>query len=262
MSEIKEFFFTTREAQIIFGRSDENLRLLEKRLSVSLIGRGNVLKIKGESEQVARAASVLTRMKQLLAHREKLQESDLDQLLSGLTAEVEKDHGPSGKSAEGVVEVFSRRDTVQAQSPKQKSYVEAIRQYDLIVGIGPAGTGKTYLAVACAIEAVKKRRFQRIVLTRPALEAGERLGFLPGDLEEKIKPYLQPIYDALFDLMKYEELKRWTERRIIEIIPLAYMRGRTLREAFIILDEAQNTTTGQLQMFLTRLGPQSRAVIT
>ncbi|MCM8825278.1 MAG: PhoH family protein, partial [Candidatus Omnitrophica bacterium] len=129
-------------------------------------------------------------------------------------------------------------------------------------GIGPAGTGKTYLAVALAIESLRSGLFSRVILTRPALEAGERLGFLPGDLEEKIKPYLQPIYDALFDLLKYEELKRWSERKIIEIIPLAYMRGRTLNDAFIILDEAQNTTGEQMKMFLTRLGSDSKAVVT
>jgi len=261
MPETRDVFFTTREAQIIFGRSDDYLRLLESKLSVSILGRGNQLKIRGETDSVARAVYVLEQMKKFLSGHGVMEEADVLQILAQsenqfAAAQIQEKVSP------GVVEIFSRRPTVEAQSPKQRLYVEAMRKYDLVVSIGPAGTGKTYLAVACAIEALKRRWFQKIVLTRPALEAGERLGFLPGDLEEKIKPYLQPIYDALFDLLKYEELKRWTERRLIEIIPLAYMRGRTLREAFIILDEAQNTTAGQLQMFLTRLGPQSRAVIT
>ncbi|MCM8769285.1 MAG: PhoH family protein [Candidatus Omnitrophica bacterium] len=262
MSETREFYFTTREAQIIFGRSDENLRYLERRLSVNLLGRGNQLKIRGEPEKVDQTCKVLSKLKELVAHQEELDQLKLAHILAQTEMKAEIHRQIPEKLLPGQIQVYSRRTMVVSQSPKQKAYVQAIRNYDLTVAIGPAGTGKTYLAVACAIEAVKQGSYQKIVLTRPALEAGERLGFLPGDLEEKIKPYLQPIYDALYDLMKYEELKRWTERRIIEIIPLAYMRGRTLREAFVILDEAQNTTAGQLQMFLTRLGPQSRAVIT
>ncbi|MCM8806161.1 MAG: PhoH family protein [Candidatus Omnitrophica bacterium] len=264
MSSLKEIVLTNQEAQIIFGKHDENLRLLEDLLGVEIFARGNVIKLRGEHLQVEKAQKVIENLRHRVHRLKYLSPEDI---FDAMPEDVEKEPTEQ-KPAEKITDspdaiiVRSKRDVIYPRSLHQRSYIRAIRKYSLTVGIGPAGTGKTYLAVALAIESLRNGLFNRVVLTRPALEAGERLGFLPGDLEEKIKPYLQPIYDALFDIMKYEELKRWSERKIIEIIPLAYMRGRTLNDAFIILDEAQNTTGEQMKMFLTRLGANSKAVIT
>ena len=254
-----EITFPNNEAQIIFGRQDENLRFIETLTGVEFFGRGNQLKLKGEKENIEKALFLLEKLKNYALSHKKIEKDDILRLSQHGKKEQQEYEGEGEK---GKIIVGSKKNVIYTKSSKQKNYVEAIRKYDLTVGIGPAGTGKTYLAVASGIELLKQGNYQRIILTRPAIEAGERLGFLPGDLEEKIKPYLQPIYDALFDIMKYEELRRWTEKKIIEIVPLAYMRGRTLSEAFIILDEAQNTTFEQMKMFLTRLGLNSKAVIT
>jgi len=258
MSTIKELFLTNDEAQIIFGSRNSNISCIEHLLNVQMYTRGNLLKIKGEDKPVEETLKLMEELKRHVKAKKGLTKSEILKM-------AEKFQGEGGKlprEEEDVVFVDSRRTFVQPMSSKQKEYIKAVRNYDLTMGIGPAGTGKTYLAVACGIELIKRGAFQRIILARPALEAGERLGFLPGDLEEKIKPYLQPIYDALYDIMRYDELKKWTERRILEVVPLAYMRGRTLSDAFIILDEAQNTTFEQMKMFLTRLGINSKAVIT
>jgi len=264
MSEIKEISFTNEQAQIIFGQMDENLHFMEDSLSVEIIGRGNTVKIKGEKEKVEKAVEVFEKIKKYLKDKKSIEKSEILKLINKGEAVEEKAKEEGEKEAENNLNVYvnSRKKVIAPKSGNQKEYIKSIKEYDIVVGIGPAGTGKTYLAVACGIEAIKLGKYQRLVLTRPALEAGEKLGFLPGDLEEKIKPYLQPIYDALYDIMKYDELKRWTERKIIEIVPLAYMRGRTLSNSFIILDEAQNTTFEQMKMFLTRLGINSKAVIT
>jgi len=261
MVPLRELSLTNQEAQLIFGSHDQHLRLLEDFLGIEIFARGNLVKLKGDAKKLDRAEAAFEALKKK-AHRLKYltPEDVLDALPPA--AEQDRDEKLAAQFQGDAIRVRSKRETVLPRSPHQRAYVRAIRTYPMTVGIGPAGTGKTYLAVALAIEALKEGQFDRVVLTRPALEAGERLGFLPGDLEEKIKPYLQPIYDALFDILKYEELRRWSERKIIEIVPLAYMRGRTLSSAFIILDEAQNTTGEQMKMFLTRLGRNSKAVIT
>ncbi|MCX7705695.1 MAG: PhoH family protein [bacterium] len=261
---MKEIALTNQEAQIIFGKHDEHLRLLEDLLGVEIFARGNIVKMRGEQARVERAHKVFENLREKVHRMKYLKPQDIFDAMPADENRViseEKQRQIKIEPRDAIV-IGSKREMVYPRSAHQRTYIRSIRKYPLTVGIGPAGTGKTYLAVALAIESLRNGIFNRVVLTRPALEAGERLGFLPGDLEEKIKPYLQPIYDALFDLLKYEELKRWSERKIIEIIPLAYMRGRTLNDAFIILDEAQNTTGEQMKMFLTRLGANSKAVVT
>ncbi|MCM8776885.1 MAG: PhoH family protein [Candidatus Omnitrophica bacterium] len=263
MSLLKEVYLTNEEAQIISGIRDSNLEYIEELLDVEIFARGNILKIKGVDRNVESTIELLEILKELVKHKKNITKSDILKVLEKPSEpQTEKTTLPESVDKSSAILVDSKRKTIIPRSPAQKRYIDAIRKYDLVMGIGPAGTGKTYLAVASGIEMVKQGKFQKIVLTRPALEAGERLGFLPGDLEEKIKPYLQPIYDSIYDIMRYEEIRRWTERRILEIIPLAYMRGRTLSNSFIILDEAQNTTLEQMKMFLTRLGINSKAVIT
>ncbi|MCS7180500.1 MAG: PhoH family protein [bacterium] len=254
----KQIEISNEEAQFLYGIRDENLEFIENLFGIEIFARGNILTLKGESEKIEKTIDLLY---EILKNKEKKKLLTKGDILLMLEHKKDKTEVKQEKK-ELNIWINSKKEVVIPKTPTQKKYVQAIRKYDLVVGIGPAGTGKTYLAVACGIEAIKKGYFQRIILTRPALEAGERLGFLPGDLEEKIKPYLQPIYDAIFDLLKYEELRRWQERKIIEIVPLAYMRGRTLSNAFIILDEAQNTSFAQMKMFLTRLGVDSKIVIT
>jgi phosphate starvation-inducible PhoH-like protein len=257
----KQIEISNEEAQFLYGIRDENLEFIENLFGIEIFARGNLLTFKGENEKVERVLELLHEILKNRTKKKYITKNDILMMVRNDKEEKEtKDEGVNEK--EGRILINSKKDFVIPKTSTQKRYVNAIRKYDLVVGIGPAGTGKTYLAVACGIEAIKKGQFQRLILTRPALEAGERLGFLPGDLEEKIKPYLQPIYDALFDLLRYEELRRWQERKIIEVVPLAYMRGRTLSNAFIILDEAQNTSFAQMKMFLTRLGIDSKIVIT
>jgi len=257
----RQIEISNEEAITLYGIKDENLEFIENLFGIEIFARGNLLTFKGESEKVEKALNLLY---EILKYKEKRNLITKEDILMLLQKEEKKEEKVINKEIDkkGSIFINSKKEFVIPKTPQQRKYVLAIRKYDLVIGIGPAGTGKTYLAVACGIEAIKTGKFQRLILTRPALEAGERLGFLPGDLEEKIKPYLQPIYDSLFDLLKYEELRRWQDRKIIEIVPLAYMRGRTLSNAFIILDEAQNTSFGQMKMFLTRLGVDSKIVIT
>jgi phosphate starvation-inducible protein PhoH and related proteins len=239
--------------QELFGGHDEHLALIERRLSVDIAPRGNQVTVRGSAEDAETARQVLIGLYARAVRGQEISRGDVDGALRMARSAVEK-AGDTG--------VRTRRKHVMARTPMQGSYIEAIRKNELVFGIGPAGTGKTYLAVACAAEALMNGEVDRIILSRPAVEAGERLGFLPGDMKEKVDPYLRPLYDALYDMMPQSLVAKGLAENQIEIAPLAFMRGRTLASAFIILDEAQNTTPQQMKMFLTRLGEGSRMVVT
>ena len=238
------------------GPLDQHLRQIEKRMDVSIANRGGRFRISGAGTRAATTAEVLRRLYHVTAERDltpelihlELQESSL---------EAPRD---DGDATTPVVRV--KRGNIHGRGPNQTRYIQAIQSHDINFGIGPAGTGKTYLAVACAVESLQSERVARVVLVRPAVEAGERLGFLPGDLAQKVDPYLRPLYDALYEMLGFERVGKLIERNVIEVAPLAYMRGRTLNESFIILDEAQNTSMEQMKMFLTRIGFGSTAVVT
>ena len=240
------------------GPLDEHLRMVERRLGVEINNRGNNFRIIGDPISTKAVAEVLKKLYVATTHESLtaakvhlfLQESGVESLLAEQEAE------------EVDVTIRFRRGAIQGRGPNQKRYLRNIISHDINFGIGPAGTGKTYLAVACAVEALEREQVRKLVLTRPAVEAGERLGFLPGDLAQKVDPYLGPLYDALYEMLGFEQVARLIEKQVIEVAPLAYMRGRTLNDAFIILDEAQNTTTEQMKMFLTRIGFGSTVVIT
>ena len=236
------------------GVNDANLTELAKQTGARVALRGDVLTVSGSSDAVDRASAIAQRMIDAARQRMPL---DSDDVLR-MTLETSRDGTESG---ERIVLPGVRR-VIQPKTPGQSEYLKLIVENDIVVGIGPAGTGKTYLAVAAAVDALMRKRVRRIILARPAVEAGESLGFLPGDMQAKVDPYLRPLYDALFDLVDGERVTKMLEKRIIEIAPLAFMRGRTLADAFIILDEAQNTTSEQMKMFLTRIGFGSRAVVT
>jgi len=236
------------------GPFDEHLRLIEKRLGVDINSRGNIFAIEGEPD-ASRAARRVIRKLFRQTEREVLTSS-----LVNLSLQASGLDEPEDEQAE--VAIRTRRGLIRARGPNQRRYLERIARDDVNFGVGPAGTGKTFLAVACAVDALESDRVQRIVLVRPAVEAGERLGFLPGDLAQKVDPYLRPLYDALYEMLGFEKVGRLIERNVIEVAPLAYMRGRTLNDAYVILDEAQNTTPEQMKMFLTRIGFGSKAVIT
>jgi phosphate starvation-inducible PhoH-like protein len=243
----------------LLGRNDENLRLLEAELALRIVARGNEITLRGDERRVARGAQIVEELVARLGAGLPAQAADVRAALRVLTDDENADLKSIFLDA---IPVPSRKKQITPKTLNQKRYVEAIRAHDVVVGIGPAGTGKSYLAMAMAVSAMTRREVSRIILTRPAVEAGERLGFLPGDMYEKVHPYLRPLYDALYDMMEPEKVATMTERGAIEIAPLAYMRGRTLNDAFIVLDEAQNTTSEQMKMFLTRLGFNSRMVIT
>ena len=244
------------------GLLDGHLRQIERRLGVEIANRGRVFRLIGEPMAVAAAEQILRDLYAAAADESVTPDRvHLHLQESGVETRIE---AQSEQGAEGLPEVVikTRGGLVRARGPNQQAYLHAILTYDINFGIGPAGTGKTYLAVASAVEALETDRARRVLLVRPAVEAGERLGFLPGDLAQKIDPYLRPLYDALFEMLGFEKVNKLIERNIIEVAPLAYMRGRTLNEAFVILDEAQNTTPEQMKMFLTRIGFGSTAVIT
>jgi phosphate starvation-inducible PhoH-like protein len=242
------------------GVNDGNLVELTRRLGVRVSLRGDALTVQGPAAAVERAATVAQAMVDLARMGETLDAHDVERLV------IEGEAGTLGEglAAGGEVKIIlpGLRRVIQPKTTGQREYLQLVMQHDIVVGIGPAGTGKTYLAVAAAVDALARKRVRRIVLARPAVEAGENLGFLPGDLQEKVDPYLRPLYDALEDMMPRDRVQKALETRTIEIAPLAYMRGRTLSDAFVILDEAQNATGMQMKMFLTRLGVNSRAVIT
>jgi phosphate starvation-inducible PhoH-like protein len=235
------------------GALDANLRQIESALDVSIARRGARFTVRGEPQQAARAARALEHF-----YGKAIDELGVDDLQLGL-AELKQDDAPVD-GAQGP-QLLTRRPDLHGRTPRQVQYLESILAHDISFGVGPAGTGKTYLAVACAVDALERDKVKRIVLVRPAVEAGERLGFLPGDLAQKVDPYLRPLYDALYDLMGFDKVGKLLERGAIELAPLAYMRGRTLNHAFVILDEAQNTTPEQMKMFLTRIGFGAKAVV-
>lgn len=240
------------------GHLDENYRLLEKRFGVEINNRANVFKIIGEESHIQSAVAVLEDLYQEIETNQQLPAERLHVIVQAGCQELSD--APVEKGSHLVIN--TKRGQIRPRGKNQQTYVENMLANDVTFGIGPAGTGKTYLAVAAAVDALERQEVRRILLTRPAVEAGEKLGFLPGDLNQKVDPYLRPLYDALYEMLGFERVAKLIERNVIEIAPLAYMRGRTLNEAFIIMDESQNTTVEQMKMFLTRIGFNSRAVIT
>ena len=243
----------------LFGSFDENVKLIEKELDVAIINRGSEIKVAGEPDGVDRALSAIRNLLVIAARGDSIGEQEVRYVLSQIEAGNAEKLEELGKD---VICISTRGVPIKAKTLGQKQYVNSMKDSAIVFGIGPAGTGKTYLAVAAAVAAFKSKEIDRIILTRPAIEAGESLGFLPGDMQEKVDPYLRPLYDALGEMMGFEVFHKNLERGMIEVAPLAYMRGRTLDNAFIILDEAQNTTPEQMKMFLTRMGFSSRIVVT
>lgn len=254
----KKLTISNVDMMTLLGVNDANLQLLEDRFNSTITVRGDIFNIKGVLEEVEQIEKIIKEMVYVLNTSGKLQPSDVQTILD-LTLEgkeiISEDEFDS-------IVLYTKSEIVKAKTAGQKKYLQIAAKNDICFAIGPAGTGKTYLAVAIAVSALKRGVIKKIVLARPAVEAGESLGFLPGDFQEKIDPYLRPLYDALDDMIPSEKLKGYLEKRVIEIVPLAYMRGRTLNNAFVILDEAQNATDVQMKMFLTRLGANSKAIIT
>ncbi|MCM8813651.1 MAG: PhoH family protein [Candidatus Omnitrophica bacterium] len=250
---------TPEEAALILGRNDEIARAVETELGVSVVYRGERLIIQGKEQPVHIAEKFFHELREIIRLGGQLRPHDVGNALRSV---ADKDHVPLYTIFLDRIEIMSKRQWVTPKTRGQKAYVDAMKTHDIVFGIGPAGTGKTYLAMAMAVAALKQQQVNRVILTRPAVEAGENLGFLPGDLQEKITPYLRPMYDALYDMIDSDTIGRLMNKGVIEIAPLAYMRGRTLNDSFVILDEAQNSTAEQMKMFLTRLGFDSRAVIT
>lgn len=252
-----------KDLSSIYGRLDRSLKILEETFGIETSIRGNRVLIQGEEESVQKAERFIRGLKEVDTNGYYIGPEDMRYILKAVEHKSADDLSASlNEYLSNIIPVSSKRRFVVPRSETQRRYIEAIKQYDMVIGIGPAGTGKTYLAMAMAIDALLKKQVSRIILARPAVEAGEKLGFLPGDIYEKVNPYLRPLYDALFDMMDAEKAHRLIERGIIEIAPLAFMRGRTLNDSFIILDEAQNTTSEQMKMYLTRLGFNSKTVIT
>lgn len=242
-------------ARQLFGPGDQNLRMIRDALGVQIFARNGKVKLTGGSKNVSRAAAVIEQLQRQLRTSGELGPDAVAEAISA-AAQEQKD------KASSVLDVYVSGQLVQPKSPGQRRYIDAVRNHDLVFCTGPAGTGKTYLAVAVATHMLKHNLAKRLILVRPAVEAGEKLGFLPGDMQAKVNPYLRPLFDALHDMMDYDQIRRFMVNDLIEVIPLAFMRGRTLNESFIILDEAQNTTVSQMMMFLTRMGHGSKVVVT
>lgn len=254
----KKITLNSVDMMSLLGVNDANLRLLEDRFNSTITVRGDIFNIKGVLEEVEQIEKIIKEMAYVLNTSGRLQISDVQTILD-LTLEGKEVIADDEYDS---IVLYTKSDVIKAKTSGQRQYLQTAAKNDICFAIGPAGTGKTYLAVAIAVSALKRGVIKKIVLARPAVEAGESLGFLPGDFQEKIDPYLRPLYDALDDMMPSEKLKGYLEKRVVEIVPLAYMRGRTLNNAFVILDEAQNATDVQMKMFLTRLGANSKAIIT
>ena len=239
----------------LYGSADKHLRMIRDAFGVQIVSRDEELRLSGDSEKVGKAALVIDQMQRKLRRQDWLSIEDVG---NAVKAALDQDHKPTA----GEIDVYAKGHAIKPKTEGQKKYIDAVMQNDLTFCLGPAGTGKTYLAVAAAASMLKQGHAKRLVLARPAVEAGERLGFLPGDLQAKVNPYLRPLFDALHDMMDFEQVKRFMLSDVIEVIPLAFMRGRTLNDSAIILDEAQNTTASQMLMFLTRLGHNSKMIVT
>lgn len=257
----KKLTITETEPVLLFGTNDIHLKKVEAAFpNIKITARGNQVVLQGDSSEVASVEQVIRELISVLIHNKSLTENDVETVLT-----IKKNgngYAKRDKNGDDVILHTPSGNVIKAKTPNQKKLVDMSRAKDLIFAVGPAGTGKTYTAVALAVVALKAKLVRRIVLSRPAVEAGERLGFLPGDLKDKVDPYLRPLYDALEDMISHEKLSTYMEQNIVEIVPLAYMRGRTLSSAFVILDEAQNATKQQMKMFLTRIGYKSRCIIT
>jgi len=244
---------------LVFGMNDINLTLLQKTFPIKIFARGNKLMLDGDENSIRQIDAIIGEMLLTINQKGEISEDDVQTLIN--IEILGKRPAAEEITADSVI-LFKKNGVIKPRSANQGKYYRSTLKNDIVFGIGPAGTGKTYIAVAIAVAALRNHDVQRIILTRPAVEAGESLGFLPGDLKEKIEPYLAPLYDALMDMLSTEKVNAYTEQRVIEVLPLAYMRGRTLNNAYVILDEAQNTTSMQMKMFLTRLGVNSKAIIT
>jgi len=258
-TEIKVVIDDIEAAAAIFGKHDEHINLIEQSLGVRVVARGEELTVIGSPEQVEQAREVFSQLLVFYKAGNHIGRHEMNYVLRAVKSGVKQ---ALADLAKDVVLVTARGKQIKPKTLGQKDYIQNIKSHDVVFAIGPAGSGKTYLAVAMAVNALRRKEVNRLILTRPAVEAGEKLGFLPGDLQEKVDPYLRPLYDSLYDILGLDHTQKYLERNTIEIAPLAYMRGRTLEDAFIILDEAQNTTPEQMKMFLTRLGFGSKAVIT
>jgi len=259
LAEARVTIDNVKDMALLFGNQDSNIKCIEQQFNVRIVTRGGEIAIIGEEKDVKSVKQLFNQMIQVLQGGNSLTANEVKYFVT-LTKNGKEEK--INDLYDGIVCYTHRGKTIKPKTIGQKQYISAIKQNDIVFGIGPAGTGKTYLAMAMAVTAFKEKEVNRIILTRPAVEAGEKLGFLPGDLQDKVDPYLRPLYDALYDILGVDSFRRYMEKGLIEVAPLAYMRGRTLDDSFVILDEAQNTTSEQMKMFLTRLGFGSKAVVT